>query len=310
MSRKLPPLNALRALEAAGRHGSFTRAAEELNVTPGAISRQVKLLEDGFGIELFERHSDGLKAVDRCVRYSQALTEIFNRMEVATKQLLSVTPENQLRVSSSMTFNLRWLLPRVVGFHKQHPGWDLRFTAAAPPPSLIDGEDADVFIQLNDGRRTDLFAEPLIANELMPVCSPALLASSGPFRSVADLAGQNFLHSTLRPGHWPTWLAGVGAGVIEGHNDTFFGSSALAYQASIDGLGIAMGQLSFVLGDLKAGRLVPAIPLVVRDADQFHFVWQPDGAPQKVIDFHSWIFAEAASHQAAVDAYVAGLAPV
>lgn len=299
-------MNALRALEAAGRHGSFTKAAEELNVTPGAVSRQIKLLEEGLGIELFERKSGGLEATDRCDRYSRSLTEIFNRMELATKQLLNSDYEKQLHVSCSMTFTLRWLVPRISSFHRRHPEWDLRFGASTPPPRFADADGIDVFIQLNDGRNTDLFAEPMVPNDLMPVCSPALLAKSPPINEPADLHHFHLLHSMLRPGHWPTWLERTGTDAVDPQSGTFLGSSTLAYKAAIEGLGIAMAQVPLVYDDLKAGRLVPALPIIVEDQEQFQLIWHKDMAPQKVLDFREWAFEEAEMQRLMVEAFTEG----
>ena len=306
MKRKLPSLNALRALEAAGRSSSFTIAADELGVTPGAISRQIKLLEESFGLELFERRNGGLTPTDRAQRYTSSLTEIFNRIELVTRQLVSTTPANQLRLSSSITFSLRWLMPRLAPFHRLHPEWDLRFTAAGPPPRLANIEDADVFFQLGDGLDTDLLAEPIVDNDLMPVCAPAYLANAPRLETVEDLRGHTLLHSTLRPGHWSTWMTAMGVRTADPAAGTFVGTSTLAYQAAIEGLGIAIAQVPLVLADLRAGRLVPALPIIVEDTDKFHFMWHPETAGEKVRAIRAFLFAEAEAHRAEVLAATAG----
>ncbi len=298
--RRLPPLNALRALEAAGRHASFTRAAEELHVTPGAISRQIKHLEETFGLTLFERKAGALVATTRCLEYTRALSDAFQRVENATGKLLNFERDRELNLSCSMTFALRWLVPRLPDFHALHPEWLMRMTAALPPPRLIDGSDVDAFIQLNDGSQTDLEYEHLITNELIPVCSPALLASGPALTEPSDLARFPFLHSLLRPSHWPDWLAAVGVTDVDASAGNFHGSSALAYQAAIEGLGVAMGQIAFVLDDIKAGRLVTPFRIIVADNENFNFIWGPQGRTRKVEELHGWIMKQAADHKVAV----------
>lgn len=298
--RRLPPLNALRALESAGRHASFTRAAEELHVTPGAISRQIKALEETFGLTLFERKGGALVATSACLDYIRALSDAFQRVENATGKLLNFDRERELNVSCSMTFALRWLVPRLTGFHAKHPEWLMRMTAALPPPRLIDGSDVDVFIQLNDGSQTDLEYEQLITNELVPVCSPALLVSGPPLLEPHDVAKYPLLHSLLRPSHWPDWLSAVGAPDVDTSAGNFHGTSALAYQAAIEGLGIAMGQSAFVIEDIKAGRLVTPFKIIVADNENFNFIWGQPPRTRKVEEFHRWVTGEAANHQAAV----------
>ncbi|EUB98156.1 transcriptional regulator, LysR family [Rhizobium sp. CF080] len=298
--RRLPPLNALRALEAAGRHGSFTRAAEELHVTPGAISRQIKYIEETFGLTLFERRAGALVATNKCVEYTRALSDAFQRVENATGKLLNFDRERELNLSCSMTFALRWMVPRLTSFHAKHPEWMMRMTAAVPPPRLIDGGDVDVFIQLNDGSQTDLEYEHLITNELVPVCSPGLLEAHAPLRSPADLARLPLLHSLLRPSHWPDWLATAGVENVDATAGHFHGTSALAYQAALQGLGAAMGQVAFVLDDLKAGRLVTPFKILVADNENFNFIWGPKERTRKVEEFHAWIMEQASAHAAEV----------
>jgi LysR family glycine cleavage system transcriptional activator len=296
MGRNLPSLNALRALEAAGRHGSFTRAAEELQVTPGAISRQIKVLEDGFGIELFERKGGGLAPTPMCREYTDALSATFDRMERVTKRLLNLNRDKQLHVSTSMTFTLRWLVPRMTAFHARYPQWELRLTAPAPPPRLVDSDIADVFLQLNDGSETDLLAERMFGNELVPVCSPRLLESGPALKQPSDLRHHILLHSILRPCHWRDWLVATATEGVDPESGTRFDSSTLAYQAAIDGVGIAIGQVALVVEDLRAGRLITPFRTVYVDTDSFQLIW----AGEKARDFRDWAMEEAAQHDRVV----------
>ncbi|MBJ3777071.1 transcriptional regulator GcvA [Acuticoccus mangrovi] len=298
MARRLPPLNALRALEAAGRHLSFTQAANELNVTPGAVSRQIKLLEETLGLQLFERKAGALEATPRCRDYAQVLSDVFSRIETATNRLTDVDRDRELCISASVTFTLLWLVPRMTAFHERHPEWQLRLTAAVPPPRLNDGGKADVFIQLNAGTETDLSCERLLGNDLIPVCSPALLESGPPLVTPADLNRHRLLHSLLRPMHWPHWLAAAGVTEVDGEAGHFHGTSALCYQAAIEGLGVAIAQLNFVVDDLVSGRLVTPFRVIAEDREAFHFIRGTKPRTAKLDQFEAWIFEEAARHEA------------
>jgi LysR family glycine cleavage system transcriptional activator len=311
MGRRLPSLNALRALEAAGRHGSFTRAAEELEVTPGAISRQIKLLEDSFGVELFERKGGGLAATPTCAEYTRELTATFDRVERMTRRLIHANHAKQLNVSCSMTFTLRWLVPRMLKFQASNPCWELRLTAPVPPPRLVDVDVAEVFLQLTDGRKleTDLVCERMFGNDLIPVCSPRLLEAHQledglPLGQPSDLSHHHLLHSVLRPDHWRDWLAATGTPNVDPDSGVWFDSSTLAYQAAIEGAGIAMGQVALVLDELLSGRLVTPFPVVYVGPDVFQLVWSGDHSVDKARDFRDWVMEEAAITDAAVRKFV------
>lgn len=298
--RKLPPLNALRALEAAGRHNSFTLAAAELNVTPGAVSRQIKQLEELFGQTLFERKAGTLEPTERCAQFAYLLSDVFSRIESGARQLVDLDSEYEISVSASMTFTLLWLVPRLTDFHDSHPAWRMRLSAALPPPRLSDGGETDVFIQLGDGTLTDLPFVRLLHNHLVPVCSPSLLKNGPPLAVPEDLRHHTLLHSILRPQHWPDWLQTIGASEVDAATGNIQGSSALCYQAAIEGQGIAMGQLTFVIDDIVAGRLVTPFKIIVEDDQAFNFIKGAHPWSQKLEDFAGWITAQAEAHEARV----------
>lgn len=304
--RRLPPLNALRALEAAGRHGSFTLAAAELNVTPGAVSRQIKLLEETFGLSLFERKSGALEATEKCRAYAKTLSDVFGRIETATQRLTEAEDDHEIKLSSSMTFTLLWLVPRMAAFHDLHPRLRLRLSGAVPPPRMNDARDIDVYVQLGDGSRTELDAERLLGNDLVPVCSPKLLEKGPPLAVPGDLAQHTLLHSMLRPGHWPHWLRGAGVEGVNGREGNSHGSSALCYQAAIEGLGVAIAQVNFVIDDIAAGRLVTPFRTIVGDGECFNLIRDRSAASAKTDSFCDWIAAEARAHEARVRALTAG----
>ncbi|GGE50030.1 transcriptional regulator [Primorskyibacter flagellatus] len=295
--RRLPPLNALRALEAAGRHGSFSLAAAELNVTPGAVSRQIKLLEETFDMQLFERRSGALEATEKCRDYATMLSDVFDRIETATTRLTEAESDNEIKLSASMTFTLRWMVPRMTSFHDRHPHLRLRLSGAMPPPRMSDRGEVDVYVQLGDGSRTDLAVERLLGNDLVPVCSPRLLEGGPPLETPEDLANHTLLHSMLRKQHWPHWLRAVGVDGVNGRDGNTHGSSALCYQAAIEGLGVAMAQINFVIDDIAEGRLVTPFRTIVADTESFNLIRDRTETATKVQDFAGWIHGEARTHE-------------
>ncbi len=300
MTRRLPPLNALRAFEAAGRHVSFTRAADELHVTPGAISRQIKTLEDFLGVELFERGNRDLRITDAGRAYVGSLTEIFERINGATTRLLNAHRERPLHVHCAMTFTLRWLMPRLPRFHKLNPKREIRLTTtlAPAPMHLLDSGDVDLTIQLGRGDWDGLVAHRLAGGELIPVCSPKLFPKTLALARVGELRGQMLLHSLARPEDWRDWLEAAGASGIDPARGLRFETSALAYQAAIDHMGVAIGQMALVIGDLEAGRLVPAVDFVFQSGNAYYLTYIESAAKNpQLIEFRDWIIREAALYE-------------
>lgn len=296
MVRRLPPLNALRAFEAAGRHVSFTRAADELHVTPGAVSKQIKLLEEFLGVELFDRTNRDLSITDASGDYLGALSDAFERIDGATRRLLNFKRENALHIHCAMTFALRWLMPRLPLFLKLHPTREIRFsTSFTPMPThLLSGGEADVSIQLGQGDWDGLVAHRLAGGELVPVCSARLLASDPPLKRVEDLKDHTLLHSTARPNDWQDWLAAAGGHDIDASRGLRFESSSLAYQAAIDGVGVAIGQMALVIEDLELGRLVPPFDFVFQNGGAYYLTYVAGGARNpRLVEFRDWILGEA-----------------
>jgi LysR family glycine cleavage system transcriptional activator len=296
MTWRLPPLNALRAFEAAGRHVSFTRAAEELRVTPGAVSRQIKQLEDFLGVALFERGNRELRVSEAGQAYAASLNSVFEQMHVATKRVVSSKREQSLHVHCAMTFTLRWLMPRLPQFHRLYPKRDIRLTTAlAPVPAhLLNTGDFDVTIQLGQPEEwSGLVAHRLAGGELLPVCSPAFLKSAS-IRKPNDLARCVLLHSLARPNDWRDWLAAAGADKVDPARGSRFENSSLAYQAALDGIGIAIGQMALVIDDLEAGRLVPAIDFVFQSGNAYYITYMERAAQHpQLVEFRDWIIEEA-----------------
>jgi LysR family glycine cleavage system transcriptional activator len=220
---------------------NFSLAAEELNVTPGAVSRQIKILEDFLGSPLFERGHREVRLTETGEAYLPALTDAFGRIDAATRRITEGRQRRGLHIWCSMTFAMRWLVPRLPVFYRDNPDRNVLFTTSLRPVDFSSG-DADVAIRIGPGNWPGVVAHELVRTELMPVCSPAFIAARGPLNRVEDLAGHTLLQSIYRPNDWAFWLKVAGVPSVEMDHGAKFESSSLAYQAAIEGMGVAMGR--------------------------------------------------------------------
>jgi DNA-binding transcriptional LysR family regulator len=261
MARRLPPLNALRAFEAAGRHGSFLRAASELHVTHGAISRQVKLLEQHFEVDLFERRPRGVLLTEAGLRLLVALREAFDRIEEASIDLARADRPPPLVVACLATMSLRWLVPRLARFHARHPDVRLRLLTAAQEMDL-ERDGLDLMIDVGRFDETGPHCvHAFAADEFGPVGSPELVAGA---TTLHELARHTALHTATRPSLWDDWFAESGLGPVRFADAQVFDHMYLALQAAVAGMGVAIGPRLVVADDLRAGHLVAPFGFVSR----------------------------------------------
>jgi LysR family glycine cleavage system transcriptional activator len=252
----MPPLNAVRAFEAAARHASVTLAADELHVTPGAVSRQVHALEEFLGIALFERKHRQIKLTARGGEYYREVTKVLDQLRDATRRAKKASQKKQLQIRAYTTFAIRWLIPRLSTFHAAHPKIEVLLSASLQPVDFAR-DNLDAAIRLGAGDWPGMNAYRLAPNILAPVCSPALLRSGYPLKRPTDLAEHTLLHSIARPDDWQQWLEAMKvARDVDAHAGMTYESSAMAYQAAIAGQGVAIAQLFLVEEDLAAKRLV------------------------------------------------------
>jgi DNA-binding transcriptional LysR family regulator len=263
MARRLPPLNALRAFEAAGRHGSFLRAASELHVTHGAVSRQVKLLEEHFELDLFERRPRGVVLTEAGLRLLVALREAFDRIEEASIDLARADRPAPLVVACLATMSLRWLVPRLARFRAHHPDVRLRLLTAAKDMDL-ERDGLDLMIDVGRFDETGATCVHAFApDEFGPVCSPELVAGLGTVQ-VQELARHSALHTATRPSLWDDWFAESGLGPVRFADAQVFDHMYLALQAAVAGMGVAIGPRLAVADDLRAGHLVAPFGFISR----------------------------------------------
>jgi LysR family glycine cleavage system transcriptional activator len=293
MSARLPSLNGLRAFEAAARHLSFTNAAAELNVTQTAISHQIRRLEQELGIRLFVRQNRSLVLTPEARDYLPGVRAAFNDLRLATDRLLRKDNDHVLTVSTLASLAAKWLLPRLSAFQEAHPGIDVRITTSS---TLVDfkGGDVDTAIRYGRGRWPGLRADWLTADELFPVCSPALLGGNRPLKCPEDLAHYTLLHSSGGyDDDWRLWLtaAGLPTNISEQPGLTF-DLILMTVQAAIDGIGIAMGRTSYVEADIAKGRLVVPFKITL-PADAGFYLVSPEARADspKLAAFRQWLAA-------------------
>jgi LysR family glycine cleavage system transcriptional activator len=294
MTARLPSLNGLRAFEAAARHLSFTVAAAELNVTQTAISHQIRRLEEELGVRLFLRQNRALALTPEARDYLPGVRAAFNDLRLATDRLLRRDNDHVLTVSTLASLAAKWLLPRLSAFQEAHPGIDVRITTST---ALVDfqRDDVDAAIRYGRGQWPGVRSDWLMADQLFPVCSPALLTGNRPLRSPEDLAHQTLLH-TSAGGYgddWRLWLtaAGLPADVSKQPGLTF-DLILVTVQAAIDGIGVAMGRTSYVEADIAKGRLVVPFKITL-PADAGFYLVSPQAKPDspKLAAFRQWLVA-------------------
>ena len=293
MNARLPSLNGLRAFEAAARHLSFTEAASELNVTQTAISHQIRRLEDELGIRLFVRKNRALELTPQARDYLPGVRAAFNDLKLATDRLRRRGNDNVLTISTLASLAAKWLLPRLSNFQEAHPKVDVRITTST---SLVDFKngDVDAAIRYGRGHWPGVRAQWLMADELFPVCSPALLEGERPVRCPQDLAHHTLLHSSGGyDDDWRLWLTAAGLPAdISKQPGLTFDLIFMTVQAAIDGIGVAMGRTSYVQEDITKGRLVVPFKIAL-PADAGFYLVSPEAAadPPKLRVFRDWLAA-------------------
>ena len=286
--RSLPFLNGIRAFEAAARLGSFKAAAEELNVTPAAISRMVRLLEERLGVELFERQPNKLVATSAGASYQSGLTPLLDSIANLTVQVQSMAGSGVLTIGVGPTFATRWLIPRLPSFQKIALDVELRFATGGAAAPFRD--DWSCGIEQGSGDFPGFESHAMLSADLTPVCTPRLAKR---FRRLTDLQGQSLLRVHHAPGDWKHWLKAVGLDGLDARGPEFeyYGQ---ALQAAADGVGVALGIRPYIDDDIAAGRLVAPFRQSVSNGKQWHLVYRPERADNPTFcAFRDWILSEA-----------------
>lgn len=293
MRRRLPSLNALKAFEAGARHESFTKAAQELCVTQGAVSQQVKALEDELGLRLFRRERQRLVITDAGRSYLEVVRDAFDRLATGTEHLLQRQASGVLTVTTSPNFAAKWLVHRLGRFSEAHPEIELRISASMQHVDFAR-EDIDIAVRHGDGQWPGMHVARLCREELFPVCSPKLLRGRGALRLPRDVGHHSLLHAN-DSGTWARWLERAGVRGVDVSRGIVFNQSSMAIDAAIEGQGIAMARTVLAAWDLLAGRLVRPFPQALEAPFALWIVCPKStaGLP-KIATFRSWLLKEAA----------------
>lgn len=291
--RRLPPLNALRSFEAAGRLQSLTLAAEELNVTQSAVAQQIRVLESFFGMKLFERDGRSLRLTPRARHYLVDVASCLGRLSHATGQMFDAVGGLTIRVDTSASFAHGWLLPQLAAFQAAHPGIDVQlFPTPDDEQDRLD-ETCDVVIRryTPELRRKGFVSRPLLAGVAVPVCAPGhpLLER---VRVPSDLRNAPLLHFAGVPQAWQYWFHQAGTDVSETLRGPFYRDFFLLLKAAASGLGVCLATRAVVRDDIENGRLVTLFPEVRLEGPPFHCLYRDDD-DRSLRTFVDWLFARA-----------------
>lgn len=288
-SRRLLPLNPLRAFEAAARHLSFTKAAQELNVTQGAISRHIRALEKRLGFPLFIRTPQGLELNHSSRVFAKAIEEAFTHIAWATDRLTTTQSHSVLTLRGYTTFLVRWLLPRLPDFQHRHPDIEVRVVTAANAVQF-DRDAVDVGIRYGSGKWPSWRSDLLFSDELIPVCSRQYLQTQKTGSPSAVLSESTLLHHNLRPNDWPDWLRIAGLANFVPKENKYFEDLGIIYESARAGMGFAMMQRSYIENDLVSGDLKQPFDAVLRRDLGYYFVCPSDRADiPKIRIFRDWL---------------------
>lgn len=305
MAIRLPPMQALRAFEAAARERSLTRAAESLNVTHGAISHQIKSLEADMGVRLVERAGRGIRLTDEGERFASRVRVAFAELTAAVHEITARVNPRLLRVRVVPSFAARWLLPRIGHFLAAHPDVDLDVRAAMANVDF-QGDDADVAIRYGHGSWPGITAEHLLDDWFFPVCSPRIAGGQIPARP-EDLARYTLLRAEDEP--WKPWFDAAGLDWPEPTRGPIFNDSSHIMQAAAEGQGVALARGSLLANDVRNGILVRPFDIVAPVPRKFWLVYPARMANSaKLALFREWLHDEIAADQDAEVQHGAGKA--
>jgi LysR family glycine cleavage system transcriptional activator len=298
MNGHLPPLGALRAFEAAARLASFSKAAEELSVTPAAVSHQIHALEQDLGVRLFHRRNRAVALTASARVLLPGLSEAFAQLRASVRRLQAHNDSGTLTVTASPSFAAKWLVLRLHRFQQRFPEIDVRLSATDEVVDLTNG-DFDMGIRYGAGRYPGLEVELLLHNEVFPACSPHLIESGPPLRSPEDLRHHALIHDLaverdpLVP-TWSMWLKAAGVKGVPIAPGLSFSAGHLALDAAIAGRGVVLALSTIAAADLAAGRLVRLFSLSLPDPFAYYLATAPGALDRpKIRQFRDWLRQEA-----------------
>lgn len=302
---RLPPLNALKAFEAVGRRLSLSRAAEELSVTVGAISQQIRLLEEHAGGALVRREGRSTVLTDLGAELHPPVQEAFERLRRASEIIYRPARRRQLTVSAPPSFAGKWLVPRLTRFGAERPEIEVWISADMALADVAGGR-VDLAIRYGRGGYAGVSSQPLLSGAVTPVCSPSLITPDRPLTRPADLAGHTLIH--VRPAgleeprpDWEMWLRVHGLTLANAEAGPRFDQSAHAIDAAVHGRGVVLAPPAFVRDDLAAGRLIAPFANGLMETPLAYHLLTRKGAGADVQDLARWLLADARRVEAEAD---------
>jgi len=293
MARRLPPLNGLPSFEAAARHLSFSKAADELHVTHGAVSRAIRNLEDHLGVRLFERATRSVRLTPVGTSYAAEVRDALDQLAAATVIATGQQSSGALNVSALDGFVAKWLVPRLFRFRQAHADIDVRLSTTDKLADFVS-DGIDIAIRYGRGQYPGLESHLLVEEDVFPVCSPALIEAAVPLRTPDDLKSHTLIHHDYYV-DWSMWLMWAGIKGVNPHRGPAFRSTEHAVQAAIQGEGVVLGPSALVGDDLAAGRLVRPFEISFPAELAYYVVYPPRALQrEKVRAFRDWLLAEAA----------------
>jgi LysR family transcriptional regulator, glycine cleavage system transcriptional activator len=300
--RKLPPLNAVRAFEVAARHQSFTRAAQELHVTHGAISRQVALLESWLGRPLFVRSRSQVALTEAGHRYLAEMTPALDRIAVASSQMQTRGTTHALLVNAPPTFTMRWLIPRMSSFQRLHADVEIKLTTST---ARVDFSAHDYDIAIRGARQAppDARALPFMTETIVPVCHADLLERG--LRKPADLARHTLIGYATEPYAWASWLQAAKVPALQPASVLSFEQMYFALQAAAEGLGVVLVPLFLVADDILGGRLCAPFGMRAAMERRYYALTAPTQAQQPPVQaaFCDWLLREGRETEQSINAW-------
>ncbi|MDG4721471.1 LysR substrate-binding domain-containing protein [Thalassospira aquimaris] len=290
MKRRPLPLNALRAFEVAGRLESFTKASHELNVTQGAVSRQVQHLEEVLGRKLFERQHRSLKLTRAGRNLLDGLTPAFDAMENAVAKVEDRADDTQLSVLAPLTFSMRWIVPRLGRFQMEYPDLQVQLGTYNDDKAPVDFNEVDIAVRFADTQEEQLVHEFLTGERLLPVCHPDLAKQ---LKSPKDLAGVTLLHCSAQREDWHIWLNGTGVTGVDANHGPVFATLDMAMEAAASGFGVVISDPAMIGEYVVTNRLTVPFDLPV-DSPYAYSLCYPQGRLErrKVRAFRNWLMGE------------------
>ncbi len=287
--QRLPPLKALQVFESAARFESFNRAAKDLNVTPSAVSHQVRSLEEAVGVKLFERLNRQVCLTEQGRAYLLPIRDAFEQIRIATDQLRPQAEINAITLSVAPSFAVGWLMVHLPQFQMAFPHIEVRLISTIGLEDF-SRPDVDIGIRTGQGNWPGVHSHRLMSEALVPLCSPGLIESGMPLREPRDLANTTLIHDMPRLGQWRSWLAALGIHDVDAERGPKFQGAGMAVEAAIAGLGVVLANRRMVEVHLKDRRLIIPFDIQLPSESAYYLVYPEEGVGSEKIEvFKNWI---------------------